>query len=216
MKLPVIMARYRLAAASGETGAAFDSDVVAAITQSDNAAVQALFDQIAATQGGIVAASEYVQSVLADTGDTDTTVNTVSPPGGFSTFGQTQWSLSDGTLFYRALANGCLAPSAGARRALELMGEITPGESWGLGQTQFPGVQRVFFKGGWGPAPPAGPYTVRQFAIVETPGGHGFIVGVIAIAADGSFSSGIDLLDRLGAAIASSTDAASAPTSGAC
>lgn len=216
MKVPVIMARYRLAAASGESDAAFDSDVVSAITASDNAAVQALFDQIEAAEGGVVGASGYVQQVLADAGDTDTVVNTVAPPGGFSTFGQTQWTLADGTLFYRALANGCVPPRAGARRVLELMGQIEPGESWGLGQTRFPSVQQVLFKGGWGPAPPAGPYTVRQFGIVETPDAHGFVVGLVAIASDGTFASGIDVLDRLAGAVAASTSAALAPMPSGC
>jgi hypothetical protein len=216
MKVPVIMARYQLAAAQHESSASFDADVVSAITESDNAAVQTLFDQIAASQGGVVGASEYVQNVLAQAGDTDTTVNSVPPPGGFSTFGQTQWTLTDGTLFYRALANGCLPPHVGAARVLQLMGEIEAAESWGLGQTAFPGVSRVFFKGGWGPAPPDGPYTVRQFGIIETPSGHGFIVGIMAIAGDGTFTSGVEVLDELASAVAASTDARQAPAPDGC
>ncbi len=216
MKVPVIMARYRLAAADEQSGTGFDSDVVNAITNSDNSAVQALFDQIEEARGGVVGASEYVQEELRAAGDDTTQVNTIVPPGGFSTFGQTQWSLSNGTLFYRALANGCLSPSSGARRVLELMGEITPSQSWGLGRTHFPGVSQVFFKGGWGPAPPAGSYTVRQFGIVETPSGHGFVVGIMTIAASGSFATGIDVLDRLAEAVAGATRASRAPAPTGC
>jgi hypothetical protein len=216
MKVPVIMARYRLAAAEGQSGAAFDSDVSAAITESDNAAVQTLFNQIAAAEGGVVGASQYVQQGLAAAGDDTTQVNTVAPPGGFSTFGQTRWSLAEGTRFYRALAAGCLAPTSGARRVLGLMGQITPSQSWGLGDTRFRGVEQVLFKGGWGPAPPSGPYTVRQFGIVETPSGHGFVVGVMTVGANGSFAAGIDVLDRLAAAVAANTRPNRAPVNSGC
>lgn len=216
MKVPVIMARYRLATAQGTSTSSFDSDVVNAITESDNSAVLALFNQIEAAKGGLVGASAYVQQGLRAAGDDTTEVNTATPPGGFSTFGQTQWSLSNGTLFYRALANGCLAPTSGARRVLTLMGEITPSQSWGLGQTHFPGVSQVFFKGGWGPAPPAGPYLVRQFGIVETPSGHGFVVGVMTVPRDGEFASGISVLNQLAQAVASHTNAAQAPAPSGC
>jgi hypothetical protein len=210
MKVPVILARYRLA---GNPSAPIEDRVAAAITESDNQAADSLFQEIVAAKGGIEPASAFVQQGLEQAGDTDTHVNTVQPPDGFSTYGQTQWSLSDGLSFYSALARGCLTPSQGAAEILRRMDEITPSQSWGLGQARFPGASRVLFKGGWGPDQ-EGRYLVRQFGIVETANG-GIVVGLMDMPADGSFGSGIGVLDRLAVAVASSTHPDHAP-SGPC
>ena len=214
MKIPVILARYRLAESRHESTGDLLARVTAAITESDNAAVLSLFNDIVARLGGVVAASAYVQQGLRAAGDTDTVVNTIPPAGGFSTFGQTQWSLTDGLRFFRALADGCLAPEAGAQEILTLMGEITPSQRWGLGQARFTDAS-VRFKGGWGPDP-SGRYLVRQFGVVRGPGGHGFVVGVIDQPADGSFASGISVLDRLADAVAHAANPATAPASASC
>lgn len=214
MKVPVILARYRLAESRHESTGDLVARVTAAITESDNAAVQSLFNDIAARLGGVVPASAYVQEGLRAAGDTDTVVNTVQPAGGFSTFGQTQWSLTDGLRFFRALADGCLAPQDGVQEILTLMGEITPSQRWGLGQARFAGAS-VQFKGGWGPDP-SGRYVVRQFGVVRATGGHGFVVGMIDKPADGTFASGISVLDQLADAVARSVRPATAPTSVSC
>ncbi len=215
MKVPVVLARYRLAAAAGAPTAPLDSRAALAITESDNEAIDSLFAEIAAAQGGVVPASRYLQSLLEGAGDTHTVVNTVPPPGGFSTFGQTQWSLSEGTRFYAALARGCLTPVAAAQRIQRLMGEIVPAQSWGLGAAHFRGPARVLFKGGWGPDS-SGRYLVRQFGIVRTPGGHGLAVGVIDRPTDGTFASGVAVVDQLADAVAASVDPGRAPEVGAC
>lgn len=205
MKVPVVLARYRLG-----TAAAVDRRVTAAITMSDNEAASSLFDEIVEAKGGVGPASAYVQLALEQAGDRKTVVNTVLPPGGFSTYGQTQWTLSGGLRFYSALARGCLSPTDASTTILRLMGEITPSQSWGLGQARFHAAQRVLFKGGWGPDP-AGRYLVRQFGIVES-GGGGIAIGLMDIPADGEFGSGVSVLDRLADAVARSTRPAAAPS----
>jgi hypothetical protein len=177
MKVPVILARYRFAAEHSEGEATFGEHVALAITESNNEAVDAIFEELVATKGGLDSASDYVQEGLRSVGDNVTTVNTTRPAGGFSTFGQTQWSLAEGTRFYRALADRCLTPRKGVQRILALMGQIVSYERWGIGQAAFRGASSVRFKGGWGPDP-AGRYLVRQFGIVETNEGRGFVVGI--------------------------------------
>ncbi len=215
IKVPVILARYRLAESLRQPSGQIDARVAAAITASDNAAAQSLFDDISTAEGGLIPASTYVQQELRAAGDLETVINTAQPPGGFSTFGQTQWSLSAGTRFYRALALGCLGPAPAAQRITQLMAEITPDQRWGLGQASFgPGTQ-VLFKGGWGPDP-AGRHLVRQFGIIETRDGRGFAVGLMDRPSDGAFTSGAALLTRLAEAVASTTHADSAPAATGC
>ncbi len=202
MKVPVVLARYRLAQETGQRFAELDTRVVQSIVESDNEAADSLFEEIVEAEGGVAPASRYVQQVLEDAGDPRTVVNTTPPPAGFSTFGQTRWGLAQGARFYSALARGCLAPASASEKILRLMGEIDPSQRWGIGQARFRGVDRVLFKGGWGPDP-SGRYLVRQFAIVEGSGG-GLAIGVIDMPADGSFESGVSTLNRLTDAVAES------------
>jgi hypothetical protein len=210
MKVPVIIARYQLARQLTQPSSTLSERVYLAITESDNDAVNSLFEEMVSAEGGVVPASRYVQKLLEQAGDEETVVNTVPPPSGFSTFGQTPWTLSRGTLFYSALARGCLDPRDESRAVLRLMGEVVPSQSWGLGQAQFQGATRVLFKGGWGPNP-SGRYLVRQFGIVETAGGGGLSVGLMDAPADGSFESGVSTLDRLADAVAQSAHPDRAP-----
>jgi hypothetical protein len=213
MKIPVIIARYRLAKHSGEPFDGLTARVTRAITESDNAAAMSLFSDLEARKGGLAGASLSVQQVLRDAGDPDTTVNTRQLDSGFSTFGQTQWPLLAGTRFFRALAGGCLAPRDAAKLIIDLMGQIVPSQSWGLGQANFSGA-RVYLKGGWGPNP-SGAHLVRQFGIVVDEHNRGFAVGLMAKPADGSFRSGVTLLERLAIAVAATTSATKTPPPGA-
>jgi hypothetical protein len=205
MKIPVIIARYRLARRIGEPFDRLTDRVTRAITESDNAAAMSLFTDLEAREGGLAGASLYVQQVLRDAGDPDTTVNTRQPASGFSTFGQTQWPLLAGTRFFRALADACLAPRDAAPLIIDLMGQVVSSQSWGLGQANFSGA-RVYFKGGWGPDP-SGAHLVRQFGIVVDENDRGFAVGLMAKPADGSFPSGVTLVERLATAVAATTSA---------
>jgi hypothetical protein len=153
-----------------------------AITQSDNAAVNALFADLEARTGGLGPASLVIQSLLRRSGDETTTVNTVEPAGGFSTFGQTLWKPSEAVKFYRALVLNCLQiPSTYTNYILGLMGQVIPSESWGLGSAGFQPQIRVFFKGGWGPEPYG--YLVRQSGIVVA-GATGAVVSMTVDAPD--------------------------------
>jgi hypothetical protein len=187
----------------GQPPAELNERVAHAIAESDNEAANSLFEEIVDAEGGVAPASRYVQQVLEQAGDTQTVVNTVPPPGGFSTFGQTRWALAQGVRFYSALARGCLVPASASRMILRLMGEIAPSQSWGFGQAPFRGVSRVLFKGGWGPDS-SGRYLVRQFAIIEGTGGGGLAVGLMDMPADGNFDSGVSAIDRLADAVAKS------------
>jgi hypothetical protein len=209
MKIPVIIARYRVAERSGEPFDGLTGRVTRAITESDNAAAMSLFTDLEAREGGLAGASRYVQQVLRDAGDPDTTVNTRRPASGFSTFGQTQWPLLAGTRFFRALVDGCLAPRDAAELIINLMGRVVPSQSWGLGQANFSGA-RVYLKGGWGPNP-SGAHLVRQFGIVVDENDRGFAVGLMAKPADGSFASGVTLVERLAIAVAATTSATKTP-----
>jgi hypothetical protein len=160
----------------------------AAVTESDNQAILALFAALEQDRGGLTGASNYATALLREAGDPSTTVATASPPSGYATtFGQTAWSPSDEVRFFRFLALGCLLPPRDTRYILRLMSQIEPSESWGLGAV---GFGSVAFKGGWGPLP-NGQYGVRQTGII----GQGDQAVVIAITDQASsFAGGTSLL----------------------
>jgi hypothetical protein len=105
-----------------------------------------------------------------------TFINTLPNNEGFSTFGQTDWTLAASTMFYKALANGCLLGHAQTAYILSLMRQIVSSERWGAGEAGFPAG--VAFKGGWGPEPDAS-YLVRQTAIIGTDR-HGYVLAMLA------------------------------------
>ena len=164
----------------------------AAITQSDNDAILALFSALERDQSGLLGASAYATSLLREAGDPTTTVATAPPPPLYATtFGQTSWTPTASVKFFRALALGCLLPPADTAFVIGLMRRIEPSESWGLGA---PGFSSVAFKGGWGPEPDGG-YGVRQDGIV----GMGDRRVVVAIAVDPAptFAAGAAILSSV-------------------
>jgi hypothetical protein len=194
-KVPVLVALMRARDPGGLT-ASEQSWAQAAITQSDNQSILDLFGDLEQLKGGLAGASDYVTGVLRTAGDQNTVVATAPPPpGGVTTFGQTEWAPSDAVTFFRALANGCLLPSNETAYVLHLMENIVPGESWGLGSAGFPGS--VAFKGGWGPEP-SGAYLVRQSGIIDPGSGGGVAVSIVAYPPGGgdTFSVGTQMLTR--------------------
>jgi hypothetical protein len=193
-KVPVLVALLR---ARGESGLTAQERVwaSAAITVSDNQAILDLFGDLEQLKGGLVGASDYIDTILRRSGDDETTVATAPPPpGGVTTFGQTEWSPSETLKFFRALARGCLLPTAQTTYVLDLMENIEPSESWGLGSAHF-GVP-VAFKGGWGPEP-TGSYLVRQSAIIDPGSSRGVAVAIVALPSEtgsGSFTAGTQML----------------------
>jgi hypothetical protein len=167
-----------------------------AITQSDNAAINALFADLEARTGGLAPASLAIQDLLRRAGDDTTHVNTIDPGGGFSTFGHTLWSPSESAKFYRALTLGCLLSKAQTNYVIGLMEQIVPSESWGLGSGGFEPPVHTAFKGGWGPEPFG--YLVRQSGIVVSISGSeasGAAVSMISDAPD--FNTGTEVLTSI-------------------
>lgn len=157
-----------------------------AITMSDNQAAESLW----AALGGGDAAASAVGAVLVEGGDAVSQVPSAHTRSGYSIFGQTRWSLVDQTRFAASLP--CLD---GADRVEDLMGQITPGQQWGLGR--IPGAR---FKGGWGPGETGG-YLVRQFGLV--PGDGGDVAVALAVEAP-TFEAGIASLTSMADALAPS------------
>lgn len=155
-----------------------------AIRNSDNTAAESLW----AGLGGGASASRAVTEVLAEGGVTNAPVPSVRTRAEYSIFGQTRWSLVDQARFAGALP--CL-DAAGP--VVELMGEISQDQRWGLGQ-----IQGARFKGGWGPGESGG-YLVRQFGLV--PGVDGDVAVAMAVDAP-SFEAGVAILSAMADALA--------------
>jgi hypothetical protein len=191
-KVPVLVT---LLATDEQTGHGLDSasrqDATLALTESDNASIEALFNSLEQLRGGLVPASEAVQQMFRKAGDQTAVVNTAPNDEGFTTFGQSEWSLRDEIIFYRALARGCLIDPADTSYVLGLMGDVIPSQRWGAGSAGYPTSLALRFKGGWGPVD--GAYQVRQTAIVGS-GNRGYTMSMIALPASGSFTDGTNML----------------------
>jgi hypothetical protein len=193
-KVPVLVSLLRV---RGEAGLTTQERVwaSAAITASDNQSILDLFGDLEQLRGGLVPASDYIDSVLRLSGDSETVVATAPPPAGaVTTFGQTEWSPSEALKFFRGLARGCLLPGTQTNYVLDLMQNIESSESWGLGSGHF-GVP-VAFKGGWGPEP-SGRYLVRQSGVIDVGSSRGVAVAIVAFPSEGgsgSFAAGTQML----------------------
>lgn len=186
IKVPLAIAAYR-------QQHNVTAQLKATITESDNAAAEALWQQL----GDPVAAAGKVQEVLRETGD-PTIVESRKLRPEFTAFGQTIWSLADQVRFIaQAFCNKQYDP------IFALMGQIVPQQSWGIGT-----LPAAHFKGGWGPSP-ADKYLVRQFGVVNS---GRLAVAVAAEPASGSFDDGTRALDE--AATWLSTHLAQLPTGG--
>lgn len=139
---------------------------------------------------------EAVEAVLAE-GDAPVAVQSEVTRPGFSAFGQTQWSVSEQARFASHL--GCVT---GAAPVLELMGNISGGQAYGLGT-----IAGARFKGGWGPSI-SGAYEVRQFGLVPDAHGRMIPVAIAASAADGTYESGQAMLTQLTTELIPELDAA--------
>jgi hypothetical protein len=153
-----------------------------AITLSDNEAAASLFADLESSHGGIEAASAAVGEVLREAGDSTTQISTQGR-GGFSSYGQTEWSLANQHLFMSKLAGRCIGSPESDEYVLSLMGEVSS-DTWGLGSAGLPAL----WKGGWGPGLD-GAYLVRQMGVLLV-GDRGAVVTVAAIPSDGQFATG--------------------------
>ena len=163
IKVPLAVAAYRVAPDTAQLAAP------AAITASDNDAALQLWNALPPGAG---------DAVLAD-GGVPKTINTERIRPEFSTFGQTMLTAAEESTFMSNLS--CLS---GAGPVLELMGQIVPGQDYGLGQ--LPNAQ---FKGGWGPSASGG-YQVRQMGLVSNTAGQDVALALTVVPADGSYQTG--------------------------
>lgn len=171
-----------IAVAATRSTADLSGDVRAAITVSDNAAAERLYNAVG---------PEAVDLVLGEVG-LAARINTVKVRPEFSTFGQTPLSAAD-----EAVLASFLACVEGAGPVLQLMGHIDPSQRYGLGTTG------ALFKGGWGPDT-TGSYQVRQFGLIPRGAGSWAPVGLTALPADGSYETGQAMLDAAAQQLAAS------------
>jgi hypothetical protein len=195
IKVPIAMAIEERSA--GHPAASEQSLLVRAITASDNAAAEALWG----TLGAPNAAATAVQAVLGQTGDTSTHVETRVLRRGFSSSGQTRWSLAAQQRFIAGLP--CLPHAA---PILSLMQQVIPDQRWGLGSLG----AAAQFKGGWGPEPSGG-YLVRQIGIIRLENGRLLAASMATLPADGSFGTGTANLTQLAQWLVAHVDARSVP-----
>ncbi|MFE3759763.1 hypothetical protein ACFXO9_36140 [Nocardia tengchongensis] len=183
MKVPLTLAALRKN--SGNQVAA-----VNAIEYSDNAAADALWQSL----GSPDAAAQIVQDVLREGGDAETTVPATRTRADYSAFGQADWSLADQVKFASKLP--CLPESDSVTT---LMGKISSGQRWGLGNLD--GAQ---FKGGWGPDT-SGNYLVRQVGLIPIRGGE-IAIAIATQPNSGSFDDGTVILTKLATLIGKHLD----------
>jgi hypothetical protein len=176
MKVPLVIAALREEHPPKVTDA-----MTAAITESDNAAAESIWESL----GDPVTAAHKVEAVLRETGD-PTPVQSQKVRPEFTAFGQTDWTLAAQIQF--------LSEAACDSRddpVLNMMGEITAGQRWGLAV-----VPNARYKGGWGPSP-SGSYLVRQIGLITTPTGT-VAIAVAAQPSSGTFGDGLADLTRIG------------------
>lgn len=181
MKIPVAIAA--VTQAGGHPGQATLGQMRRAITESDNNAAMAVW----AGLGSPTTAAARTQAVLRQGGDTSTVVPSQVLRPGYTPFGQSNWSLTAQATFAASLP--CMANTS---QVLDLMGQITSSQRWGIGTL----ANTVAFKGGWGPGTD-GAYLVRQMAVVHLGDGTRIGLALAARPADGSFATGISDLNAL-------------------
>jgi hypothetical protein len=175
IKVPLAIAALRAEDPPQVTG-----PMTNAITQSDNAAADVLWQGL----GDPETAAGKVDAVLQEVGD-PTKVQSQRIRPEFSAFGQTNWSLADQTRFLAAAAcDNRNAP------ILDLMGEISGGQRWGLGT-----IADTRFKGGWGPSE-AGAYLVRQIGVMPVDAGE-VVVSIAVLPQSGAFADGTAELTQI-------------------
>lgn len=175
IKVPLVIAGMREQKISQPT-----QTMTAAITESDNAAAESIWQGL----GDPATAATRVGEILHQNGD-PTNVESRKLRPEFTAFGQTDWPLSNQTVFLAAAA--CDPHN---QPVLELMRNVESDQKWGLGTV--PGAE---IKGGWGPSL-EGRYLARQIAILPT--SHGLTAVAIAAEPDsGSFADGTRDLDEI-------------------
>lgn len=196
MKVPVLVTLLKHDEGSGESlSGEEEGDATLALEQSDNAAAEALFSRLEQLFGGLVSASDVLQQTLSEAGDFSTRINTAPNSQGFTTWGQSIWSVYGEVTFYRALARGCLLNHADTAFVLGLMRNVISSQRWGAGAADYPAPAPLGLKGGWGPENGGG-YLVRQTAIIGS-GNRGYVLSMVALPSSGSFDDGVSMISAM-------------------
>ncbi len=196
-------AKAPVAMAAIAAGTAKDADLRQAITASDNAAAERLWTGL----GGGSAAANAATAQLRAAGDQTTEIESERLRSGYTAFGQSDWKLADQARFVAGMA--CSEPGS---RVLDLMGQVVPGQRWGLGDTGKP----ARFKGGWGPGVTPGSgdgWLERQMGILTISGRP--IVVALASTGPGHEADTL-ILSRLAKWVATHVDAGGAPMRPSC
>ncbi|KHO22723.1 hypothetical protein QQ44_20955 [Mycolicibacterium setense] len=175
IKVPLIIAALR-----EEVPPQITDAMTAAITESDNAAAESIWDSL----GTPSEAARKVEAVLRQTGD-PTVVQAQRVRPEFSASGQTDWPLTDQVRFTSAAV--CDTEND---PVFDLMGRVEQDQRWGIGT-----VVDSRFKGGWGPSPTGG-YLVRQIGVLTTPAGM-VAVAMAALPFSGKFEDGTAALTTM-------------------
>lgn len=174
---PWSTAKVPIAIAALRNDPSLQGAMTQAIQNSDNAAAETLWGSL----GSPEQAAEATGAVIRE-GDSSARVESQVVRPGFSSFGQSDWSLSAQADFASHLR--CIQ---GAEPVVSAMGNIGNGGGYGLGT-----IAGAIFKGGWGPNA-AGAYGLRQFGLIPKSdgAGSGYVAVAIAVESpDGSYEAG--------------------------
>lgn len=157
----------------------------AAIVNSDNSSAEELW----ASLGTNAEASAAVTAVLREGGDehSDVPAQQLRPP--YTIFGQTVWKLGDAATFTANLP--CLP---GSEQVVDLMGQVSGNQQWGVEVMRSPKSTAV--KGGWGPGAQSG-YDVRQIGLVTFRNGDRVAIAMATNAAGSSMDGGTGQLNSV-------------------
>lgn len=190
IKVPIAERVLEDAGGPNQITTAQASEIHRAITLSDNDAAASLFAGLEDEHGGLQAATGAVNEMLLHAGDRETAVSAMGRDG-FSSYGQTDWSLVNQFGYMAALAGGCISDPASRSYLLGQMSRVGGSDLFGLGAIGFP----ARWKGGWGPGID-GKYLVRQMGVMDLDGKE-IVVAMAAIPDDGTFESGQAMLTRI-------------------
>jgi hypothetical protein len=186
-------------------GTATRGALTRAITASDNAAAETLWQGLGGGEQAAAAATEQVRAA----GDGTTEIQSQALRSGFTAFGQTVWTLGDQVTFTAGLP--C---SSEGRKVLGLMGRTIAAQRWGLGSTSW----SASIKGGWGPGSEpgeAGGYIDRQMGIL-TSGGRQLAVTIMTRPAGGTHEAGTANLTRIARWVVQHVSKAGLPSEASC
>lgn len=206
IKVPLTLAVIEEAGGVSDLSSDQLAQIHSALTASDNEAAAALFDYLVQRQGSVEAASQGVGRVLVAAGDSETQVSTQGRDG-FSSYGQTEWALSNQHWFMEALVGGCVGDADGRQLVLNEMQQVSS-DTWGLGSLGL----TALWKGGWGPGTD-GRYLLRQMGAVQI-NGQQYVVTLMVRPAGGDFETGQAVASKVAAWLAEQTENAPSASGG--